>query len=96
VTKCKAVHRNRDDDPVIGKSNICPVTRLWVGRPTERGPTASSDNMFFCTPKNPDQFQGPPKLIFNMYREVQLTEREGDHAPPTSAEVNPFQPSDAM
>ena len=55
VTECKAVHRNRGNDPKIDELNICLVTRLWVGRPTRRGPNASS-NMLICTQKNPDQF----------------------------------------
>jgi hypothetical protein len=46
----------------------------------------------FSSPSRPDQFWGPPSLLFNGYwgvlsLEVKWPGRETDHSPPTSAKI---------
>jgi hypothetical protein len=45
----------------------------------------------FSSPRHPDQFWGPPSLLFNGYRGfspgIKRPGREADHSPPTSANV---------
>ena len=47
--------------------------------------------MIFCLPKRSDRLWGPPSILFSGYRrffpEANRPMREGDHLPPSGAEV---------
>jgi len=67
------------------------VPRLRVERSGVRIPVGPSDFFFFCTPERSDRLWGQPSILFSGYRcffpEVNRPMREGDHLPPSGAEV---------
>jgi hypothetical protein len=58
----------------VANSSVDIATRLWAGQPRSRGSIPGRGKRFSSSPTGPDQFWGPPSLLYNQSgSDVELT-----------------------